>query len=242
MLNVTALITAHNKENTIKECLESVIGQTHPNKNIVVIDDASKDKTWEILKPFVAQKDIYQNDKISGLTKNNIPIILYKTPKCIGCGEAKNVGVSIASKMSNAVLFVDGDDLIYKEKMWLCADEMEKSYRRVGIVYTDQHIMNEIDGFSIRQFNPPYARKTIEIANYIEPNCLVNMEALKVCGKFSNYLKMPDYEMWLKVTERFLAIHLPSCLSLHRITKTGLTNTITEKERAIEAKHSRMKH
>ena len=42
---VSVLIPAYNHENYIQETIESIINQTYPNIELIILDDGSKDKT-----------------------------------------------------------------------------------------------------------------------------------------------------------------------------------------------------
>lgn len=50
--SVTILISAKNAKNTIEKCVNSLFRQTYRNKKIYIIDNASTDETYEILKKF----------------------------------------------------------------------------------------------------------------------------------------------------------------------------------------------
>jgi cellulose synthase/poly-beta-1,6-N-acetylglucosamine synthase-like glycosyltransferase len=52
---VTVLIPAHNEQSGIIRCLETVSKSTYKNISIVVIDDASSDKTSKLVREFIAQ-------------------------------------------------------------------------------------------------------------------------------------------------------------------------------------------
>lgn len=47
---VSVYVCVYNQENTIERCLNSILRQTYNNKEIVVINDGSTDKTGNILK------------------------------------------------------------------------------------------------------------------------------------------------------------------------------------------------
>lgn len=49
---VSVVIPCFNGEGTIRRGIESIFGQTHPNIEIIVVDDCSKDSTAEILRSF----------------------------------------------------------------------------------------------------------------------------------------------------------------------------------------------
>jgi glycosyltransferase involved in cell wall biosynthesis len=49
---VSVVIPCFNGEGTIRRGIESIFGQTHPNIEIIVVDDCSKDSTRQILESF----------------------------------------------------------------------------------------------------------------------------------------------------------------------------------------------
>ena len=63
---VSVIIPTYNVERYIQECIKSIQEQTYDNIEIVVVDDCSTDKTYEILKN-IEEKDrrlkVFKNDK-----------------------------------------------------------------------------------------------------------------------------------------------------------------------------------
>lgn len=62
---VSILIPARNEEKNISECVTSCLNQTYPNKEIIVIDDNSNDRTNELLQQF--------SDKIKIISGAELP-------------------------------------------------------------------------------------------------------------------------------------------------------------------------
>jgi len=52
---VSVLIPARNEERTIAQCLDSLLGQTYSNYEIVVLDDESTDGTWDVITGYAAR-------------------------------------------------------------------------------------------------------------------------------------------------------------------------------------------
>jgi glycosyltransferase involved in cell wall biosynthesis len=52
---VSILIPAYNAEQWLRETLESALGQTHPRKEIILVNDGSTDRTLEIAKSFASR-------------------------------------------------------------------------------------------------------------------------------------------------------------------------------------------
>lgn len=94
---VSIIIPVYNVEMYLEECLNSVINQTYANLEIILIDDGSTDKSWEICDEF-AKKD------------NRIKVIHQKNA---GVSSARNKGLDSLS--GEFVTFIDSDDTIEKE-------------------------------------------------------------------------------------------------------------------------------
>lgn len=99
---ISVVVPAYNVEKYIKACLDSILEQTYPNFEIIVINDGSTDKTKMILKK-------------------------YSNEERIRCYSQKNSGLSVARnqgiKMSKGefICFIDSDDYIaynYLDKMF----------------------------------------------------------------------------------------------------------------------------
>jgi glycosyltransferase involved in cell wall biosynthesis len=83
------VIACYNHEAFIKEAVESALRQ-HPSKEIIVVDDASRDGTAEVIKSF------------------GHSIIYGRLPVNRGAAAARNYGASIAK--GKYLVFLDGDD------------------------------------------------------------------------------------------------------------------------------------
>jgi glycosyltransferase involved in cell wall biosynthesis len=62
-MKISIIIPAYNAESTLAECLEACLAQSHPDCEIIVVDDGSTDATAEIAKQFDVQ---YVNQENAG--------------------------------------------------------------------------------------------------------------------------------------------------------------------------------
>lgn len=93
-LKVSVIIPVYNVENYLRRCLDSVIGQTHRNLEIILIDDGSKDKSGEICDEYTAK-----DDRIKCIHQKNC-----------GVSRARNRGLENAT--GDYYHFLDSDDFI----------------------------------------------------------------------------------------------------------------------------------
>lgn len=87
---ISVVIPAYNREETIQRCIESILRQTMLPLEIIVVDDGSNDKTIQILKEF-------NNDKIKVIQQNHR-----------GAQAARNLGILNAK--GSYIAFLDSDD------------------------------------------------------------------------------------------------------------------------------------
>ena len=64
--SVCVTIVSHNSAHFLEACLRSVFRQTHQRLEVVVVDNASTDGTWEILKKFAGHLRVILNGHNSG--------------------------------------------------------------------------------------------------------------------------------------------------------------------------------
>lgn len=95
MIEFSVVIPLYNKEKSIETTLNSVLKQTYPYFEVIVVNDGSTDKSEEIVRAIV-------DDRIVLLNKNNG-----------GVSSARNLGILKAQY--NWIAFLDGDDLWHKD-------------------------------------------------------------------------------------------------------------------------------
>jgi len=62
-MKVSVIIPAHNEEKFIAQTLEAVLAQNYPDYEVIVVDNASTDKTAEIVAQFPGVKYLYEERK-----------------------------------------------------------------------------------------------------------------------------------------------------------------------------------
>lgn len=70
---VSILIPVYNRENLIAECIQSALDQTYTDFEVVVVDNASDDETWEICQRFAAMDPrlrVFRNETNIGPVRN----------------------------------------------------------------------------------------------------------------------------------------------------------------------------
>lgn len=95
---VSILIPAFNAEKWIAQTIESGRGQTWSRKEIIIVDDGSRDNTFKIAKR-------YESTIIKVVTQENR-----------GAAAARNKALSLAQ--GDYIQWLDADDLLAPDKIW----------------------------------------------------------------------------------------------------------------------------
>lgn len=99
---VSIIIPVYNKAAYVRETLESALGQTYPNIEIVLVNDGSTDGSLAILEEFKSR----YSDKIILIDQKNG-----------GVSKATNIGIQ--ASRGDYIQFLDADDLLSPDKIAL---------------------------------------------------------------------------------------------------------------------------
>jgi len=103
--SITVIIPAHNEEKYISEAIESVLeADFDGKKQIIIVDDGSIDKTYEIASKYKGVKVIK--------TKHS--------------GKANSINKALKISKGDIIAIVDGDSYIYKDALIIMAKEVER--------------------------------------------------------------------------------------------------------------------
>ena len=133
---VSAIIPTFNRGHIVCEAVDSILRQSYPKIEVIVIDDGSTDDTLEALRPF--------GDKIKIIAQNNS-----------GPSAARNHG--IAASRGEIVAFLDSDDLWLPTKIERQVALMEKAGKSVPCCLcniTMQWVDKELTSFQISGLTP----------------------------------------------------------------------------------------
>ena len=98
MPKVSIIVPIYNVEEYLERCINSLIGQTLEDIQIILVNDGSTDKSGEIAKRYASK----YKEKIMYLEKTNG-----------GLSDARNYGLPYAT--GEYIAFLDSDDYIEKE-------------------------------------------------------------------------------------------------------------------------------
>lgn len=206
---ISIIIPVYNRQELVKETLDSVLDQTYQNWECIVVDDGSTDDTWKVLESYA---------------KKNTRIKIHKrhrAPK--GAPTCRNIGID--NSTSEYIMFLDSDDLLasWSLETRICYlnknsnldvllsqsfefDNKDLNNRKIRSSYGDKNIKEEFLNYEIPFGTPnPTWRKSFLIKENIKwYEGLAMMQ--DVIFHINAFSKMPDFEWAEEVPDVFIRV------------------------------------
>ncbi|MFC2074604.1 glycosyltransferase [Campylobacterota bacterium] len=172
---------AFNRAMTLSRAIDSVLAQSYPASEIIVIDDGSSDATSEVAKMY---------DEVLLLRQNNM-----------GVSTARNNGVMMAS--SEWIAFLDSDDTWHPKKLAFQVAHHKKNPETL-VSYTDEvWIRNDKEWPVPKKFHKPEQvifENSLDYCNIAPSSVFINKEYFECIGGFDeNFEVCEDYDLWLRI-------------------------------------------
>ena len=208
---VTVIITTYNRADYVGDAVQSVLAQTFPDFELILIDDGSTDDTKTILEPY--------RDRLQYIYQDNR-----------GLYPARNEGIRAAR--GRYVAFLDSDDL------W-CPGKLDAQVRLLdahpdfGAVHTDSAVIDPLgnvietsanrnrqttNGMVFEEFFQNYMSVILDSSVMIRRSCF------DAIGLFDETCPTVEaYGFFLRLAWRYPIYFLPEPLVTYRRTPGGLS-------------------
>lgn len=190
---------AFNAEKYIDSAISSVSVQSYPSWELLVVDDASQDRTLELASNWASQDErihVFRQAENGGVTK------------------ARNTALENAS--GKYIAFLDSDDLWEPEKLEKQVNFMER--QACLLCYSAYRRIDE-NGARLGDVFPP---KSVDYEKMLQSNFIGNLTGIynsEVLGKeFLTDFRHEDYVAWLELVKRAgEARGIPEILASYRV-------------------------
>jgi glycosyltransferase involved in cell wall biosynthesis len=206
---VSIIIPTYNTEKFIGDTLQSVQNQTYQNWEMILVDDASTDRTVSVIKEFA---------------KKDSRIKLFKLEKNSGNGFARNIALEKA--VGKYIAYLDADDLWFSNKLekqigFLKANNLHFTFSFYDCIDEEGNSLN-------RRVEAPINLTYDELffCNYVG-----NLTAIYDADYFGKIIleatqKRQDWRLWLTILKQIQVTKpVPEPLAFYRIRKDSISSS-----------------
>ena len=203
---VSIIMPSYNTALYIEKTIQSVLDQTYPNWELIIVDDCSTDNTDEVLEKIKDTRIHYlKNEKNSGA--------------------AVSRNKALRESKGQWIAFLDSDDLWMPNKLEKQIRFMEENgYAFSYTNYEEIDVNGNKTGVTV---TGPKKISKIGMFNYCWPGCLTVMYNAEKVGliQIEDIKKNNDYAMWLKVCKKADCYLLDETLGQYRKGRVGSVST-----------------
>ncbi len=209
------IIPVYNQAEFVPDALRSALGQTWPNCEIIVIDDASTDKSAQVVSPFLVGKQIS----------------FYRNETNRDCAYTFNRGIGLANGDFVAILAADDTwESTFIEK---CIIELQ-NHLDAAFAYTRINLMSTCGSKKPRLSDRIKHKATCcgnefcNIVRWLNPiphhATVVRKSCIEQVGLYDEKLVTThDWDLWLRLSQIYPTVFINEHLGNYRVHESNIT-------------------
>ncbi|MEW5781485.1 MAG: glycosyltransferase [Pseudomonadota bacterium] len=224
---ITVIALCYNHARFVLECLESIRAQTYQDFELIVTDDHSQDNSAEIISDWLSkyypQAIFIRHDKNAGL--------------------CRTLNEAIGQAHGQFIAMIATDDKWLPNRLEFHLKRFQELPEHFAVIYSDTFQIDESGNplpntFLEAQrpgFHPPSGRvfKDLIDRNFVHPLATtIRRKAIIDVGGYDEQMVVEDYDMWLRLANRYDFMFCPGIVASYRIVSTSMTRTLFSKPTA----------
>lgn len=225
---VSVICLCYNQKAWVEEAIRSVLSQTYPKIELIVVDDGSKDGSQEVIKEVLAGKSV-----------RFLPL-----PQNEGNCRAFNEGF----RVSKGELIIDlaADDVLLPNRVELGVQAFSEYTNKAGVHFSDAflcdekgrilrtHFLRNADG-QISEVIPQGDVYETLIQKYFicPPTMMIRRAVLEQLGGYDESLSYEDFDFWIRSSRDFTYLFHKAPL----VKKREVPNSHSASQRKLRNSH-----
>ena len=226
---VSVIMSVYNGEQFLQQAIESILSQTYPNWEFIIIDDASNEATRNILRQ-------YKNDP-------RFKIIRQDTNR----GLTKNLNQAIEFSKGEFIARMDADDISLSDRFEKQVNFLQQHFETAA-VFGLVELIDENGNSSgqwdddIKAITYQRIRRRLPFSNCVaHPSVMMRKDVLQQYKYNEEQVHSQDWDLWLRmVSDGKIVEKINAPVLLYRIHKNSVTK-ISNKKSAFLKMHKSYK-
>lgn len=212
---VTVICVCYNHARFVTEALDSVINQTYPNIELIVIDDGSEDGSGKVIKKWM----IHHPDATMILNGKNI-------------GYCKTFNKAFALAKGEFIIDLSADDMLLPNRIEEGVNLLTKAGLDYGVAFSDAQYVDE-QGQSLRLHSERFPTEHVPVGDIYKdliehyficsPTMMVRKSVLDSLNGYDESLAFEDFDLWIRASRNYKFIYSPRVLVKKRIVSSSMS-------------------
>ena len=226
---VTVICVSYNHQDYVEQALQSVVNQTYPNVELIVIDNGSIDNSARKIERFV---------------RKNPAVRFIKNPANLGLNRAFNQGLALAG--GRYVIDLSADDVLLPNRISRQADLFECLSGPYAVVFSNAAYIDEhgretgihypvdVNGRALTKVPSGDVFKSILSSYFIcTPTMMIRRDVLDELGGYDESLSYEDFDFWVRSSRLYYYAFIDEVLTHKRVLPTSMSAQISQPENPL---------
>ena len=233
MSNLTSVIClCYQHERFVRIALESVYAQSTFDWELIIVDDASTDKSVEEINKFLKEKQ-----------KLNPPQHIVFLNNKINLGNCKSFNLALSHSKGKYVIDLSADDILLPNRIKSQVNIFETLPSNYGVIFSNAMLIKENGKKIAPHFPVDFEDKTIEnvpngdvyahiLRKYFvcTPTMMMRMSVLQELGGYDEDLSYEDFDFWVRSARNYHYHYQDEITTQKRKTLNSLSSKFYKKK------------
>jgi glycosyltransferase involved in cell wall biosynthesis len=212
---VTVICLCHNQGRFVKEAIRSVVDQTYPNIQLLVVDDASTDDSVDVIREIAA---LHPRIEFFPLSRN--------------VGNCKAFNHALRHATGDYIIDLAADDILLPERVGKGVLALWEAGDIFGVNFTNADWIAE-NGIHLYSHSVRFPHATIPQGNIYKeliarfficsPSMMFRRSVLDALGGYDEDLAYEDFDFWIRSSRNFYYCYTPEVLVKKRVVKHSMS-------------------
>lgn len=211
---VSVICLCYNQAQFVEEAIRSVLSQTYPNIQLIVVDDASTDNSKVLIQKIIAAYP-------------QIEVLLFA--ENLGNCKAFNRGLAMAK--GEFIIDLAADDVLLPNRIEKGVKILTENGDSYGVHFSDAELIDE-NGRRLSIHSERFPHNTIPqgdvykeiVSRYFicPPTVMCTRQVMTVLDGYDETLSYEDFDFWVRSSRVFKYAYSPEVLVKRRVSKNAL--------------------
>lgn len=213
---VSVICLCYNHEKFVEQAIESVLAQTYPNVELIVVDDASMDGSKSVIENLVDRQPHIQFHK----NQDNL-------------GNCRSFNIGFEKAKGDFVIDFSADDVLLPNRIEEGVKKLMSLGDEYGVQFSDAILIDE-SGEKIGLHSDRFPHNTIPdgdiyldiVSRYFicSPSMMIRSEVLEQLGGYDESLAYEDFDFWVRSSRIVKYAYIAEPLIKRRVLKRSMGN------------------